>query len=161
MLQACLNGSRSRNDHPAVPCTPEEIALDAEKTVRAGAAELHIHIRDAGGVETLEAADVARTPLTVRERLGGVPIGISTAASILSDSGTRIKLMRSWTALPDYVSVNIREPDSEWIAAAALFLGIGAEAGLCSESDAERFVAMPGCESCMRVPIGVRRTDRP
>ncbi|WP_172194321.1 3-keto-5-aminohexanoate cleavage protein [Saccharibacillus qingshengii] len=159
MLQACLNGSRSRNDHPAVPCTPEEIALDAEKTVRAGAAELHIHIRDTKGFETLEAADVTRTLLTVRERVGGIPIGISTAAFILPDSGARMKLMWSWTTLPDYVSVNIREPDSEWIAVAALSLGIGVEAGLCSESDAERFVAMPGCESCMRVLIGIHRPD--
>ncbi|GGN91105.1 3-keto-5-aminohexanoate cleavage protein [Saccharibacillus kuerlensis] len=159
MLQACLNGSRNRNDHPAIPFTSEEIAIDAEKVVRAGAAELHIHVRDEQGSESLEAIDVARTLLAVRERVSGIPIGISTVRSIVPDSGARMQLMRSWKVLPDYVSINIREPDAEWIIATALSLGIDVEAGLCSEADAERFAAMPGCEACLRILVGIHEPD--
>ncbi|MEJ8302381.1 3-keto-5-aminohexanoate cleavage protein [Saccharibacillus sacchari] len=159
MLQACLNGSRTRDDHPAIPYTPEEIANDAEKSVRAGAAELHIHIRDREGNESLATDDVARILLAVRARVPGVPIGISTAWSILPDSAARMQLLRSWHVIPDYVSINIHEPDAEWIIATALSRGINVEAGLCSEADAERFVAMPGCESCLRVLIGIHNPD--
>lgn len=159
MLQACLNGSRNRGDHPAVPHTPEEISMDAQKTVQAGAAELHIHIRNERGKESLEAFDVSRTLLALRERVPGIPIGISTAWSILPDSSLRMQLLRSWQVLPDHVSVNIRDPDAEWMIAAALNRGIGVEAGLCSEADAERFAAMPGCEACLRVLIGIHQQD--
>lgn len=160
MLQACLNGSRTRSDHPAVPLTPEEIADDAEKAVRAGAAELHIHVRCERGDESLEAADVARTLLAVRGRVPGVPIGISTAGSFLPGSGAKMRLLRSWQVLPDYVSINIHETDAEWMIAAALEQGIGVEAGLCGEADAERFAAMPGCGSCLRVLIGIHEPDQ-
>ncbi|OWA33624.1 hypothetical protein B9G55_19925 [Saccharibacillus sp. O16] len=159
MIQACLNGSRTRNDHPAIPCTPAEIAADAEKAVLAGAAELHIHIRNNDGVESLEAEDVARTLLAVRDRLPGTPVGISTSWSILPDSAARMQHLRSWQVLPDYISVNIHEPDAEWMVAAALSRGIGVEAGLYHEADAERFVAMPGCERCLRVLIRIEQPD--
>lgn len=159
MLQACLNGSRTRNDHPAIPCTPSEIAADAEKAVLAGAAELHIHVRNDRESESLEPEDVARTLLAVRDRLPHIPVGISTAWPILPDSAARMQRLRSWTVLPDYITVNIHEPDAEWMIAASLSRGIGVEAGLCNEADAERFVAMPGCDSCRRILIRIEKPD--
>ncbi|NGZ75653.1 3-keto-5-aminohexanoate cleavage protein [Saccharibacillus alkalitolerans] len=159
MLQACLNGTRTRKDHPAVPCTPSEIAADAAKAIRAGAAELHIHVRNEREDESLEAEDVARTLSAVRERLPGVPVGISTAWPILPDSAARMNRLRSWQVLPDYISVNIHEPDAEWIVMAAQARGIGVEAGLRSEADAERFAAMPGRDECLRVLIEIEVPD--
>ncbi len=159
MLQACLNGSRTRHDHPAIPCTPMEIAADAEKAVLAGAAELHIHVRNNHEKESLDSEDVARTLLAVRERLPHIPVGISTAWSILPNSAARMQHLRSWHVLPDYITVNIHEPDAEWMIAAALSRGIGVEAGLCSEMDAERFVAMPDCDRCLRLLIRMEKPD--
>ena len=37
MLQAALNGSRDRSEHPALPVTPEQIAREAQSAVEAGA----------------------------------------------------------------------------------------------------------------------------
>jgi uncharacterized protein (DUF849 family) len=42
-LQACLNGGRTREDHPAVPQTPRELAADAIAVRDAGAFSVHVH----------------------------------------------------------------------------------------------------------------------
>ncbi len=44
-MKACLNGDRSRADHPGVPITPEELAREAEAAVEAGARAIHLHPR--------------------------------------------------------------------------------------------------------------------
>ena len=49
MLQATLNGALTKQDHPAVPVSPDELALDAAACVAAGAEAIHLHPRDAGG----------------------------------------------------------------------------------------------------------------
>ncbi|MGQ9595091.1 MAG: 3-keto-5-aminohexanoate cleavage protein [Anaerolineae bacterium] len=47
IITAALTGSRTTKAHnPAVPYTPEEIAEDAVACWRAGAAVVHIHVRD-------------------------------------------------------------------------------------------------------------------
>jgi uncharacterized protein (DUF849 family) len=56
LIKACLNGGRSRADHPAVPITPGEIAADARRVAEAGAAAVHVHPRDEEGRETLDPA---------------------------------------------------------------------------------------------------------
>jgi len=56
-LQACLNGSRTATEHPAVPLTPAALAADARRVLEAGASALHLHPRDQAGRESL-ALDV-------------------------------------------------------------------------------------------------------
>src|SRR5688572_8261985 len=109
MLQACLNGARSRADHPKVPQTPEELARDAVRVVAAGVAELHVHPRDAEGSETLEAGDIAAALTAIRAKVPGVPVGVSTREGIRTDKARGFDHMRSWAVLPDYVSVNLSE----------------------------------------------------
>ena len=66
-LQACLNGSRTTAEHSAVPHTPAALAVDALRTLDAGAAALHVHTRDVSGPESL-APDVVAAALTaIRE----------------------------------------------------------------------------------------------
>ncbi|MDQ3161732.1 MAG: 3-keto-5-aminohexanoate cleavage protein [Actinomycetota bacterium] len=55
LLKACLNGSRTRQEHPAIPRTPDELAADGRAAVEAGAKILHLHPYDATGAETLAA----------------------------------------------------------------------------------------------------------
>jgi uncharacterized protein (DUF849 family) len=64
LIKACLNGGTTRQQHPAVPLTPDELAVDARDAVRAGAGAIHVHPRDASGDETLEAA--GSSPLSAR-----------------------------------------------------------------------------------------------
>ena len=57
-IKACLNGGRGRDEHPAVPVTPAELAAEAAAAVSAGAEAVHLHPRSGGGAESLLGADV-------------------------------------------------------------------------------------------------------
>jgi uncharacterized protein (DUF849 family) len=155
MLQACLNGARSRRDHPKIPLSPEELALDAERVVAAGVAELHVHPRDAEGIETLAANHIAAALTAIRAKVPGIPIGISTREGIRTDKARGFDQMRSWTVLPDYVSVNLSEDDAGDIIALMIAKGIGVEAGLATIADAERFVKLATVTDCLRVLVEI------
>ncbi|WP_428030703.1 3-keto-5-aminohexanoate cleavage protein [Ancylobacter sp.] len=155
MLQACLNGSRDSAFHAYTPLTPARLAADAVAVVAAGANELHLHPRDASGAETLDPADVAATLEAIRAKAPGIPIGLSTHAGIAG----RLKAMKAWQVLPDYVSINLIEDDAPELISAALSRGIGVEAGLWSVADAERFVALPEAKKSLRILIEINEQD--
>ena len=69
MLQACLNGSRTAEEHPALPLTPARLAEDAADVAALGVTSVHLHPRDVVGVELVVAAPIDLTnlpPGTVR-----------------------------------------------------------------------------------------------
>ncbi len=66
-LKACLNGVRRNDQHPAIPCTPAEIAADAVACRDAGEAAVHVHAKDANGFDSLLASAVD-------------PVGVTTGA---------------------------------------------------------------------------------
>jgi uncharacterized protein (DUF849 family) len=155
MLQACLNGARSRKDHLKIPLSPEELALDAARVVAAGVAELHVHPRDAEGIETLTADHIAAALMAIRTKVPGIPVGISTREGIRTDEARGFDQMRSWTVLPDYVSVNLSEDDAGDVIALMLAKGIGVEAGLATVADAEKFVKLATVKDCLRVLVEI------
>lgn len=159
MLQACLNGARDKNFHPLTPVTAAELAADAVAAIAAGASELHIHPRDAQGLETLEPAIIAETLTAVRARVPGVPIGLSTHAGIAPGGTGRLEAVKGWRELPDYVSVNLIEDDAPEMIALCFERGIGVEAGLWSAADAERFIALPNARNCLRILIEINEQD--
>lgn len=159
MLQACLNGGRTRDFHPAVPYTAAELARDAAHAIAAGASELHIHPRSADGTESLAPGDVAEAVLAIRKSVPGIPIGLSTHWRIPPGGEARQKPIEQWTVLPDYVSVNLIEADAAEVISLVLGKGIGVEAGLWSVSDAERFVTLPDAKKCLRVLIEINEQD--
>jgi uncharacterized protein (DUF849 family) len=108
LLQAALNGDRTKRDHAAAPISSEELAHDAVACVAAGARAIHLHPRDPAGNERLDAAVVDAVVHRVREACG-VPVGVTTGAWIEPDIARRVELVRGWRA-PDYTSVNISEP---------------------------------------------------
>jgi uncharacterized protein (DUF849 family) len=159
MLQACLNGSRSKDFHPATPCTPAELAADARRVVAAGAAELHMHPRDGSGIETLEPDLVAAALRAVRAAVPGVPVGLSTHWDIPPGGAARAGPISRWDVLPDYVSINLVEQDAPELIAMVLAKGIGVEAGLWSVADAARFVRLADAPRCLRVLIEINEQD--
>ncbi|MFI5011128.1 MAG: 3-keto-5-aminohexanoate cleavage protein [Hyphomicrobiales bacterium] len=159
MLQGCLNGGRTKLFHPATSCTPEELALDAERSVRAGAEELHVHPRDAAGLESLRPEPVGKALLAIRASVPGVPVGISTFWGISPGGRARQEPIRAWEILPDYVSVNLIEEDAEEVIGLVLGKGIGVEAGLWSAADAERLVGLADARRCLRVLIEINEQD--
>ena len=159
VLQACLNGARSRREHPAVPETLEALAADAAAVRRAGATALHVHPRDASGAESLDPTDVAACLDAIRAAAPGLPLGVGTGAWIAPGGRARLALIERWTVLPDYASVNLGEEDHVDTMDRLHALGIGVEAGLWNRRDAERFVALAGAARCLRVLIEMTDED--
>ncbi|MEX0758005.1 MAG: 3-keto-5-aminohexanoate cleavage protein [Tistlia sp.] len=163
MLQACLNGDRSKDFNAAVPCTPAELARDAAAARRAGAVELHFHPRDAAGRETVAPEEVADAVSAVRRAVPGLPLGLSTHWQIAPGGRARQAALAAWSdrpeLRPDYVSVNLVEADAPEIVALMLSRGIGVEAGLWSLADAERFLALPTAGACLRVLIEINEQE--
>lgn len=159
MLQGCLNGDRTRNFHPAIPFTPDELARDAELAVKAGAVELHVHPRGEDDQQSLRPDDIAKALTAIRNRVPGVPVGISTLWSIPPTGSARQEHIRLWEVLPDYVSINLIEEDAAEVMRIVLDKGIGIEAGLWSGADAERFLTLPEARKCLRVLIEINEQD--
>ncbi|MFZ5674581.1 MAG: 3-keto-5-aminohexanoate cleavage protein [Pseudomonadota bacterium] len=155
MLQACLNGARSRHDHPQIPVTSEELARDAARVVAQGVAELHVHPRDAQGLETLDPDDTAAVLTAIRRAVPGIPVGLTTREGIRTDPGRGFAQMKAWRLLPDYVSVNLSESDAADVIDLMLAKGIGVEAGLATAADAHKFVTLATARDCLRILVEI------
>ena len=159
-LQACLNGAKT-------PAPPSGGAADRGRArprrrggpPRRAPRSLHIHPRDAQGRESLAAADVAAALTAVREAAPGMPVGISTGGWIAPGGPARLAPMRTWTVLPDYVSVNIHEPEAESIVALMQARGIGVEAGIWTRAAAARFVASRTPRYSLRILVEMTAED--
>jgi uncharacterized protein (DUF849 family) len=158
LLQAALNGDRTRDDHPAIPLTADELARDAAACVAAGAGAFHIHPRDEDGRETLDAAVVDAVVVQVQAAAGGAPVGVSTAAWIEPDLEARLAAIARWRA-PDYASVNLSEDGFADVMRVLLENGIGIEAGLWSVQDADRLVACGLADRVTRVLVEPMHPD--
>ena len=139
MLQAALNGDRTRDEHPVVPLSAAELARDAAACVAAGAGAIHLHPRDAEGRESA-TSEVVNGVVEAVKAACGVPVGVTTGAWIEPDLERRLALIAGWTA-PDYSSVNVSEEGSADVMRALLEAGVGIEAGVWSVEDAERLAA--------------------
>jgi uncharacterized protein (DUF849 family) len=157
IVQACLNGSRDRAFHPALPATLEAIVADAVASVQAGAAELHVHVRDETGRETLLPEIVDRTMTALRRACPGTLIGISTGEWIENDDARRRQNIGAWSVLPDYASVNLVERDCAAVIAALRERGIGVEAGLWTAADAERCLALDLARPALRYLLEINQ----
>src|ERR1700761_1181557 len=70
-ISVAPNGARrSKQDPPAIPLTPAELAIEAEQCADAGAVLLHLHVRDADGKHTLSPNIYARALEAIRHRVG-------------------------------------------------------------------------------------------
>lgn len=126
MLQACLNGSRTAEEHPALPLTPERLAEDAADVAALGVTSVHIHPRDVIGAPTLVGPEVATTIATVRAAVPGIEISVSTNVP-----GNRTTLIASWAPLaagrPDIASVHVDEPGWRTLAQALHQVNVAVE----------------------------------
>ena len=137
MIQAALNGSRRRDEHPGVPCSADELARDAVACVAAGASELHLHPRDSDGLETLDPLTIYAVCRRIRDA-AQVPVGVSTGAWIEPDFEKRLSHIRSWFG-PDYASVNCSEEGAVTVMQTLIAAGIGVEVGIGRPEEVEIF----------------------
>lgn len=139
-LQACLNGARPAGT-AGLPVTPAAMAADAMAVRRAGAECLHVHPRDGAARETLAPDDVAAVLTVIRAAVPGMPVGISTGDWIAPRTG-RLADMAGWTVRPDYVSINLSEPDAPEVMRLMRGMGVGIELGLASLVDVARLLTL-------------------
>jgi uncharacterized protein (DUF849 family) len=150
LLQAALNSNR---DHPAVPRTPEQLARDARVVVDAGARSLHLHPYDEQGRETLAATACAAALPAVRAACPGLPLSLTTSASVEPDPDRRRARIAAWTELPELVTANMGEAGILDLCDLLIERGIGIEAGLLSLDDARVFVASGLAPRCVRALV--------
>ena len=142
-VKACLNGGRTRSEHPAVPLTPAELAADAIAVRSAGAFAVHLHPRDDSGRETMQARACDAAVGAIRAAVPGMAVGLSTSEAIDPDPFARAAAISTWRQAPDFVSVNLSELGWVGIVRAALHAGIAVEVGLAAPDEVEQFAAQP------------------
>jgi uncharacterized protein (DUF849 family) len=94
IINAALTGMvPTRRDSASVPLTPDEIAADAERCVRAGASVVHLHARDRDGSATYRAEVYAGIVTRVRERCPDVVICVSTSGRVFKTFEERAEVL--------------------------------------------------------------------
>lgn len=163
-IKAALNGSRRPGEHPALPCTPAELAVAAREAVAAGAEAVHLHPRDAEGRESLDPADVGAAVAAVREACPATQIGVTTGLWISGgDVATRQRAVDGWEQLPpvrrpDFASVNVSEPGLTDLVGTLRALAVAVEAGVWSVEDAAALSIMDDLPRIL-VEVMSPRTD--
>ena len=84
-LQACANGAHRPEEHPALPVTPAALAAEVQAVYAAGADGVHLHVKDAEGVNTLDGDALAAVLTAVRGAAPDLPVGVTTSAWSLPD----------------------------------------------------------------------------
>ena len=117
------NGARrTKADHPALPMTPDEIAREAASCLDAGAAFLHLHVRDSAGGHTIDPDSYRAGIEAVRGAVGQrMVIQVTTEAVGIYQPDQQIAAIKD--LVPEAVSLAIREiaPDAAHEPAAADF----------------------------------------
>ena len=153
LIQAALNGGTTRAEHPGVPLTAGELAGDARAAAERGAQALHLHPRDAAGVQTLDP-DYVLAAVAATRAATGLPVGVTTGIwTVDGDVRRRLDLVGRWDGpdRPDYASINMNEPGTEELADLLASLGIMIEAGVWTAEDARLLGAAAFKDRILRV----------
>jgi 3-keto-5-aminohexanoate cleavage enzyme len=101
-------GRRSKADHPALPITPEESAAAARAAQAAGAAMIHLHVRDAQGRHSLDPGLYREAIAAVRDAVGPrMVIQITTESIGMYAPEEQVAVVKA--VKPEAVSVALRE----------------------------------------------------
>ena len=123
ILANAPNGAtRTRADHPALPITQAEIARTAAEVAEAGAAMIHVHVRDAQGRHLLDADAYRALTAAIRAEVGErLVVQITSEAAGRYEAPEQMAVVRA--ARPEAVSLALREivPDAASETAAAEF----------------------------------------
>jgi uncharacterized protein (DUF849 family) len=78
-------------EHPALALSPDDLAQDAQRVVTAGTQALHIHPRNAEGMQSLVSQGTAAALTAIRDCCPSLPCGASTARWIEPAGGRRFQ----------------------------------------------------------------------
>ena len=146
MVIAAPNGARrGKAAHANLPVNIAEIAAEAALCQLAGAAVLHLHVRDTNGLHSLDAGLYRAATLAIDEAAPGMLVQITTEAAGVFDLPVQIACVEA--VRPEAVSVAWREFAPEENASARRFYdwasgeGIHVQHILYSPEDIARFTA--------------------
>jgi 3-keto-5-aminohexanoate cleavage enzyme len=120
LITVAPNGAyKQRPDHPALPMTTSELGQTAKLCLDAGAAMIHMHIRDAEGRHSLDVQGYRDAQQAVKAAVGyEMIIQVTSEAARVYKAPEQIAMV---TALkPEAVSVGLREVDQPEIGEAGL-----------------------------------------
>lgn len=120
LITVAPNGAyKQRPDHPALPITSSELGQTAKLCLDAGAAMIHMHIRDAQGRHSLDVQGYRDAQQAVKAAVGDdMIIQVTSEAARVYKAPEQIAMV---TALqPEAVSVGLREVDQPEIGEAGL-----------------------------------------
>ena len=109
IITVAPNGARkTKQDHPALPITPDELAETAVDCVAAGAAMIHLHVREEDGSHSLSPARYRPAIEAIRSRLGdNILIQVTTEAAGRYQPAAQMAAIRD--VKPEAVSIALRE----------------------------------------------------
>ncbi|RBW44964.1 3-keto-5-aminohexanoate cleavage protein [Psychromonas sp. B3M02] len=144
------NGARkTRQDHPALPVTIEQIVDDVVACRDAGAAMVHLHARDKKGLHSLAIDDNIKTLTAVKQAVGdSIIVQLTTEAVGQYQPPEQMQLIKE--TLPEAASFALKEliPDDSYLAVAEKFFhwvedrGIIAQYILYSVEDVQRYFSL-------------------
>lgn len=124
ILTVAPNGARkTKADHAALPIEPDEIAATAAACAEAGAAMIHLHVRDARGRHSLDV-DAYRAAIDAIRREAGADLMIQVTSEAVGVYTPEQQMAMVRALRPEAVSLAIREivPEADQEAEAAEFL---------------------------------------
>lgn len=123
ILANAPNGAtRTKADHPALPMSAAELARTAAEIAEAGAALIHVHVRDGEGRHLLDADAYRAATQAIRAEVGDrLVVQITSEAAGRYAAPEQMAVVRA--VRPEAVSLALREivPDAASEAAAAEF----------------------------------------
>ncbi|HEY8566943.1 MAG TPA: 3-keto-5-aminohexanoate cleavage protein [Beijerinckiaceae bacterium] len=119
---------RTRQDHPALPIEPEEIGREAARCREAGAAMIHLHVRDGAGRHSLDP-DRYRAAIAAVRREAGADFLIQTTTEAVGIYARQEQMAAIRALQPEAFSSAVRElvPDAGSEPEAAAFFAEQAE----------------------------------
>lgn len=120
ILTVAPNGAyKQLADHPALPLTAATLGDTARQCLDAGAAMLHLHIRDSAGRHSLDVAGYRDAQAIVKAAVGdAMVLQVTSEAARVYEAPAQINMVRSLR--PEAVSVALRELDQPSIGEAGL-----------------------------------------
>lgn len=126
------NGARkTKEDHPALPISPDELAATAKSCQAAGASMIHLHVRDDQGAHSLDSGRYREAIAAIREACGdSIVVQITTEAVGRFTPKQQMACIRD--VVPEAASFAIREliPDANAEKDAQRFFAWVREAGI-------------------------------
>jgi uncharacterized protein (DUF849 family) len=124
VISIAPNGARkTRQDHPHIPISPDELAYETKACVEHGATMLHLHVRDNDCKHSIDTERYSNAIAAVKKEVGdNVVIQVTSEACGIFSPEEQMHMVD--TLKPEAVSIAIRElvPSTEYEKTFAEFL---------------------------------------